>query len=106
MTGSVQARAQIQLMPKVSGRLEKLLVNVGDAVHAGVHLLGAAQNGGGVEVPLRALDHLQNDAALASQADAAVPELALQPADGFVGVDALSGGNAVGGPRRAPELAC
>src|SRR6266852_4149207 len=68
----------------------------GDAVHPRVDALRPAEDGAGIEVPLGAIHHLQQDAPLASQPHTAVFERRLQLARPGIGVDSFARGNAAG----------
>ena len=68
----------------------------GDARDGWIDFLRAFQNFGGVEVAAGSFHHLQQDAALFGQANAAGAECLLQVARGFV-VDAFAGGYAMFG---------
>jgi hypothetical protein len=63
----------------------------GDARDVGIDFLRAIENLSGVEVAARRLHHLQEDSALAGEADPARAEFALQTSRRFVDVDSFSG---------------
>lgn len=63
----------------------------GDASDPGIHFLGAFEDFARVQMATRGFHHLQQDTALAREANAAGAELTLQPTRSFV-VDALAGG--------------
>ena len=58
----------------------------GHAVDAGVHLLGALENGAGVKMALGIVHHLKQNAALAREADTAFRESRLKASTGHVGI--------------------
>ena len=69
----------------------------GDEVHGGVHFLGALEDLVDVEVLLGGVHDLEDDAALASEANSLFAESFLEMAGGFGRVDALAGGDAMRG---------
>jgi hypothetical protein len=68
----------------------------GDEMDFGADFLRAIEDLIDVEVLLGGVHDLEDDAALASEADAALAEGVLEMADGFGGVDAFAGGDAMG----------
>ena len=69
----------------------------GDEVYGGVHFLGALEDLVDVEVLLGGVHDLEDDAALASEANSLFAESFLEMAGGFGRVDALAGGDAMRG---------
>jgi hypothetical protein len=67
----------------------------GDEMDAGIDFYGAVEDLVDVEVLFGGVHDLENDATLASEANAALAEGLLEVSGGFGGVDALSGRNAV-----------
>ncbi len=66
----------------------------GDAGYAWIELLGALQDFVGIEVAAGCVHYLQEDAALASEANAAGAEFAFEMAGEFV-IDSFAGGDAM-----------
>ena len=69
----------------------------GDEVDGGVHFLGALEDLVDVEVLLGGVHDLEDDAALASEANSLFADSFLEMAGGFGRVDALAGGDAMRG---------
>ena len=69
----------------------------GDAMDAGIELLGAIENGAGVEMALGVVHHFEQNFSLARQAHAALCEGRLQAAGALMGVDSLAGGDSMCG---------
>jgi hypothetical protein len=67
----------------------------GDAVDLRINLLRALENGARVEMPLGAVHHLKQDAALASEPDAPLRKSGLKTAGGSMRIDSLATGNAL-----------
>jgi hypothetical protein len=72
----------------------------GDEVDVGIDFLGAVEDLVDVEMLLGSVHDLEDDAALAGEADATVAKGVLEMALGSGGVDALTGGNAMCGRGR------
>jgi hypothetical protein len=68
----------------------------GDKMNFGVDFLGAFEDLVDVEVLLGSVHDLENDAALAGEADASVTKGVLEVTVGGCGVNALAGGDAMG----------
>ena len=69
----------------------------GDEMNFGTDFLGALEDLVDVEVGFGGVHNLQDDAALAGKADAALAKGFLEMARGFGGVDAFAAGNAMRG---------
>jgi hypothetical protein len=69
----------------------------GDAMNARIDFHGAVEDRAGVEVALGAVHDLENNSALAREADAAFGEGFLKAAGTRVGVDAFAGGDSMCG---------
>ena len=67
----------------------------GDKVHVGIDFLGAVEDLVDVEMLLSGIHDLQDDAALAGEADTKIAKGVLEMALWGGGVDALAGGNAM-----------
>ena len=81
-------------LEKIDGAID------GDEMDFGINFLGAIEDLVDVEVLLGGVHHLENDAALAGEADAACTQGILQMALGSGRVNAFAGGDAVRGSRR------
>ncbi len=67
----------------------------GHAMDAGIELLGAIENGAGVEMALGVVHHFEQNFSLARQAHAALGESLLQAAGALMGVNSLAGGDSM-----------
>src|SRR5580704_2709025 len=85
----VQLVDQAVAFEKVDGAVD------GDAVDAGIELLGAIENSSGIEMALGVVHDLEQNFSLPRQAHAAFCEGLLQAAGALVGVNALAGGNSM-----------